>query len=156
MEEAYWRLKNRKMSSRNIKIKFAWITVLLFTVLLAAAWAEETQAQPNIVMVFIDDMGWSDFSCFGNQDAKTPNIDRMAEEGIAFEQFYVNSPVCSPSRVAILTGNYPDRWRISSFLAYRSSNKARGMANWLIPKPRCFPVASKRRVTRRVISGSGT
>ena len=135
MEEAYWRLKNRKISSRNIKIKFAWITVLLFTLLLAGtSWAEETQAQPNIVMVFIDDMGWSDFSCFGNQDAKTPNIDRMAEEGIAFEQFYVNSPVCSPSRVAILTGNYPDRWRISSFLAYRSSNKARGMANWLDPK----------------------
>ena len=97
MEEAYWRLKNRKMISRNIKIKFAWITVLLFTLLLAGtSWAEETQAQPNIVMVFIDDMGWSDFSCFGNQDAKTPNIDRMAEEGIAFEQFYVNSPVCSP------------------------------------------------------------
>jgi len=63
-------MKNRKMSSRNIKIKFAWITVLLFTLLLAGtSWVEEIQAQPNLVMVFIDDMGWSDFSCFGNQDA---------------------------------------------------------------------------------------
>ena len=58
-------------------------------------------AQPNIVLVFIDDMGWGDFSCFGNKVAKTPNIDRMAKEGIRFEQFYVNSPICSPSRTAI-------------------------------------------------------
>jgi uncharacterized sulfatase len=54
-------------------------------------------AQPNFIMVFIDDMGWGDFSCFGNRDAKTPNVDRMAAEGIRFSQFYVNSPICSPS-----------------------------------------------------------
>ena len=110
------------MNNRNIEMKFGWITALLITTLLTGTtWAEKSR--PNIVMIFIDDMGWSDFSCFGNQDAKTPHIDRMAAEGIAFEQFYVNSPVCSPSRVAISTGNYPDRWHISSFLAYRSSNK---------------------------------
>ena len=51
-------------------------------------------APPNIVLVFIDDMGWGDFSCFGNQAAKTANIDRLAAEGIRFEQFYVNSPIC--------------------------------------------------------------
>ena len=126
-------IKNRKMSNRNIEMKFGWITALLITTILTGTtWAEKSR--PNIVMIFIDDMGWSDFSCFGNQDAKTPHIDRMAAEGIAFEQFYVNSPVCSPSRVAISTGNYPDRWHISSFLAYRSSNKGRGMADWLDPK----------------------
>ena len=46
--------------------------------------------RPNIVLVFIDDMGWGDFSCFGNQDTPTPQIDRLAQEGIRFEQFYVN------------------------------------------------------------------
>ena len=51
--------------------------------------------QPNIVIVFIDDMGWGDFSCFGNDDAATPHIDRLASEGVRFEQFYVNSPICS-------------------------------------------------------------
>ncbi len=90
--------------------------------------------RPNIVLVFVDDMGWADFSCYGNKDVDTPCVDSIAAEGISFEQFYVNSPVCSPSRVAISTGNYPDRWRISSFLAYRGSNQARGMANWLDPK----------------------
>ncbi|MCA9138751.1 MAG: sulfatase-like hydrolase/transferase, partial [Planctomycetales bacterium] len=83
--------------------------------------------------VFIDDMGWGDFSCFGNQDASTPQIDRLAKEGIRFEQFYVNSPICSPSRTAISTGQYPQRWRITSFLNNRANNNERGMAQWLDP-----------------------
>ncbi len=91
-------------------------------------------AQPNIVMVFIDDMGWGDFSCFGNKDAKTPNIDRLAAEGIRFEQFHVNSPICSPSRCALTTGQYPQRWRIHSFLNNRADNERRGCAQWLDPK----------------------
>ena len=89
---------------------------------------------PNIVLVFIDDMGWSDWSCFGNPDASTPNIDQMAAEGIAFEQFYVNSPICSPSRVAISTGQYPQRWGITSYLAFRKRNRERGLENWLDPQ----------------------
>lgn len=91
-------------------------------------------SQPNVVVVFIDDMGWADFSCFGNADAETPAIDRLAREGIAFEQFYVNSPICSPSRVAISTGQYPQRWRITSYLANRQQNELRGLAQWLDPK----------------------
>ena len=90
--------------------------------------------RPNIILVFIDDMGWGDFSCFGNQDVQTPNIDKMAQEGIRFEQFYVNSPICSPSRTAISTGQYPQRWRITSYLSNRDQNKQRGMAQWLDPK----------------------
>ncbi|WP_146531436.1 sulfatase-like hydrolase/transferase [Novipirellula artificiosorum] len=99
-------------------------------------FAQESDAadQPNIVLVFIDDMGWGDFSCFGNDDAETPNIDRLATEGVRFEQFYVNSPICSPSRTAISTGQYPQRWRITSFLNNRKDNQRRGMAQWLDPK----------------------
>ena len=89
--------------------------------------------RPNIVLVFIDDMGWGDFSCFGNEVVQTQNIDRLAAEGVRFEQFYVNSPICSPSRVAISTGQYPQRWRITSYLNNRNSNIQRGMAQWLDP-----------------------
>jgi uncharacterized sulfatase len=95
--------------------------------------AQTTDKKPNIILVFIDDMGWGDFSCFGNDDASTPNIDRLATEGIRFEQFYVNSPICSPSRTAISTGQYPQRWRITSFLNNRKNNEERGMAQWLDP-----------------------
>ncbi|MFV0268329.1 MAG: sulfatase-like hydrolase/transferase [Draconibacterium sp.] len=87
--------------------------------------------KPNVILIFIDDMGWSDLSCFGNTDAQTPNIDKLASEGICFEQFYVNAPICSPSRVAISTGTYPQRWNITSYLEFSQRNKERGMANWL-------------------------
>ena len=53
--------------------------------------------RPNILFIFIDDMGYSDLSCYGNPDVKTANIDQLAREGLRFTQFYVNSPVCSPS-----------------------------------------------------------
>ena len=78
-------------------------------------------------------MGWGDFSCFGGQAVQTTNIDRLADEGLRFEQFYVNSPICSPSRTAISTGQYPQRWKITSYLNNRQSNIDRGMAQWLDP-----------------------
>ena len=89
------------------------------------------ESGPNIILVFIDDMGWGDFSCFGNRAVETQNIDRLAREGIRFEQFYVNSPICSPSRTALSTGQYPQRWRITSYLSNRDHNNKRGMAQWL-------------------------
>ena len=79
---------------------------------------------PNIVMIFIDDMGWGDLGCYGNPDIKTPNIDALAERGIRFEQFYVASPICSPSRVAVTTGQFPARHRINSYLNSRARNTA--------------------------------
>ncbi|MCW1921743.1 sulfatase-like hydrolase/transferase [Luteolibacter arcticus] len=92
------------------------------------------KSPPNIVVVLIDDMGWGDFSCFGNKEATTPHIDRLASEGLRFRQFYVNSPICSPSRCALTTGQYPQRWKITSFLENRAANERRGMAQWLDPK----------------------
>ncbi len=105
----------------------------MFSILLFGSLAQSAE-RPNIVLVFIDDMGWGDFSCFGNTDAKTPNIDAVAADGIRFHQFYVNSPICSPSRVAISTGQYPHRHRITSFLNNRKNNRERGVANWLSPE----------------------
>lgn len=108
--------------------------VTIFSLPLIACSLEKNIQPPNVILVFIDDMGWADFSCFGNMDAQTPNIDRLASEGLSFEQFYVNSPICSPSRVAISTGTYPQRWNITSYLAHRDKNAERGMANWLDPQ----------------------
>ena len=87
--------------------------------------------RPNVITVFIDDMGWSDLSCFGGETTVTENIDRLATEGYRFNQFYVNSPICSPSRVALSTGQYPHRHRITSYLSNRRANRERGMEQWL-------------------------
>ena len=113
-------------------MKFARSLASLLVVMLVSTQLQADR--PNVILVFIDDMGWGDFSCFGNEHANTPNVDRLADEGVRFEQFYVNSPICSPSRTAISTGQYPQRWRITSYLAHREQNERRGMAQWLDPK----------------------
>ena len=116
-----------------IKKIFPILLTLVGVLFLPGSRTDAAERPPNIIMVFIDDMGWGDFSCFGNTAASTPAIDQLAEEGVRFTQFYVNSPICSPSRVALTTGQYPQRWRIGSYLASRSANQNRGIAEWLDP-----------------------
>ena len=88
---------------------------------------------PNVIFILADDLGWGDLSCQGNQFLKTPNIDRLAVEGRQFTNFYVNGSVCSPSRCAFFTGQYPARHRIHGHYATRELNESRGMSNWLEP-----------------------
>ncbi|KAA5541122.1 sulfatase [Roseiconus nitratireducens] len=64
-------------------------------------------APPNVIFFIADDVSWNDFGCYGNQAARTPNIDRLAENGIRFDQAYLTASSCSPSRSSIITGRYP-------------------------------------------------
>lgn len=68
----------------------------------------QSPERPNIVLILADDLGWGDLACQGAKDMRTPHLDRLASEGITFERFYANSPVCSPTRASLLTGRYPD------------------------------------------------
>ncbi len=90
--------------------------------------------QPNIVFILTDDMGYGDVGCYGGKFTPTPNIDRLAKEGTRFTQFYVAAPICSPSRVGFLTGNFPARWKIHTFLQARAANRAAKQADFLDPK----------------------
>ena len=75
----------------------------------AAAQVANQAAKPNIVFILADDLGFADVSCYGQQDYTTPNIDRLALEGMRFTQAYANSAVCSATRTALITGRYQYR-----------------------------------------------
>ena len=71
--------------------------------------AETSDLKPNFVIFLTDDQGYNDVGCFGSPNIRTPHFDRMAQEGIKLSSFYVGSPVCGPSRAALMTGSYPIR-----------------------------------------------
>ena len=79
--------------------------VLLFALSVGHAGA----TQPNIIFILVDDMGYGDLGCYGAPDARTPNLDQLAAEGVRFTQCYANGAECTPSRTSILTGRYPQR-----------------------------------------------
>jgi arylsulfatase A len=81
------------------------------------------QKQPNFVIIFTDDQGYEDLSCFGSNKLKTPNIDKMANEGMKLTSFYVASSVCSPSRAALLTGRMPKRVGMPGVLFPKKNEK---------------------------------
>lgn len=118
---------------------------LLFSFLLTsiglglAGWpTRAAHPGPNIIFLYIDDMGFGDLSSYGNGvrdkngNLLTPNIDRVAAQGTRFTQFYVSSPICSPSRVALLTGQHPSRFGIVGHLASRDENASKGMPDFLM------------------------
>ncbi len=93
-------------------MKKSFITGLLCFLLGAASFAQFQTTRPNIVFILADDLGYGDVGAFGATDIRTPNIDRLAQRGIKFTQFYSPSPVCSPTRAGFLTGRYPRRMGI--------------------------------------------
>ena len=62
---------------------------------------------PNIIFILLDDLGWRDLTCYGSSFYETPNLDRLASQGMRFTDAYASCPVCSPTRASILTGKYP-------------------------------------------------
>ncbi|MGV3660160.1 MAG: sulfatase-like hydrolase/transferase [Prosthecobacter sp.] len=94
------------------------------------------------MFIFVDDFGWADASCFGGT-VSTPNIDKLAGQGTQFRQFYVASPICSPSRCGVITGQFPARWKITSYLQTKAGNKECGQADFLDPQAPSLPRAFK-------------
>jgi len=97
------------------------IALFLVSVSCAAPASAEpaTADQPNLIVILIDDLGWTDLSCQGSQYYETPNIDRLAERGVRFTNGYAACSVCSPSRAALLTGRYPARVGITDWMRFR-------------------------------------
>lgn len=92
---------------------------------------EDKPTKPNILFIFADDWGWGDLSVHGHPYVKTPNIDRLVREGTDFQRFTVASGVCSPSRTAVMTGQFPARHNIDGHFAWVHQNAKRNMPDWL-------------------------
>lgn len=105
---------------------------------IACSNTRAAEPRPNIIVLLADDLGWGDVACYGGK-VPTPNLDAMAREGTRFTQFYVASPICSPSRAGLITGQFPARWQITSYLQTRKGNRACEQADFLSPAAPCLP-----------------
>lgn len=96
--------------------------------------APAAAGRPNILFILIDDMGFADLSIMGNRKIETPNLDRLARDGVLLTQFYDPAPICSPSRAGMFTGRFPAELNFVTFIDDRAANAAFGQADWLDPK----------------------
>ena len=117
-------------------MKTCLATLLGCLLMLATAGIARGSERPNIVVILVDDMGYSDIGCFGSE-VPTPNLDKLAADGIRFTQFY-NTPRCSPTRAALLTGLYPQQAGLG-WLDNKVDPKSRSFAGKLLP--RCVTIA---------------
>jgi N-acetylgalactosamine-6-sulfatase len=115
------------------------VVILLGFVLCTRAIAADGAQHPNVVFILADDWGWGDLGCHGNKLVDTPNLDRLAREGTEFYQFNVGSPVCSPSRTAFMTGNFPARFSIHEAIGALAKNREVQQVDWLDPRAVTLP-----------------
>jgi arylsulfatase A-like enzyme len=104
--------------------------------------AQRPKSTPrNILFILVDDLGYADFSVTGNRKVQTPNIDRLAAQGLLMTQYTAPAPICSASRAGLMAGRFPAELRIVSFISNRKHNEQMGQANWLDPALPTLPRA---------------
>lgn len=109
-----------------------------------ATAASGSQKNPNVLMIYTDDMGYGDVSCFSDAlKVKTPNIDRLAKEGMKFTQFYVAMPICSPSRAAVLSGTFSPESQLTDYLQTRKGNMESDQNDYMDPARSYLPKTFK-------------
>lgn len=122
--------------------------------LLAAATAQQS-APPNIIFMLIDDMGWTDLGCYGSKFYETPNIDRLAKDGMRFTNAYSACTVCSPTRAAVLTGKSPARLHVTDWIAGHERPYARlKIPEWTKQLPLEEETLAERLKTRGYVTAS--
>lgn len=92
------------------------ILISIAAVINAPAQENKNSTTPNIVFILVDDLGWADLPLYGNEFNESPNLEKLAREGVQFMNAYAANPVCSPTRASIQTGQYPARIGINDFL----------------------------------------
>lgn len=107
--------------------------LLLSVFVLLSLVGAMASARPNFIFIYADDLGWGDLGCYGHPQLKTPYLDKMADDGLLLTNFYVANPVCSPSRTAVMTGQYPARHRVHRHFSNHKNHVALNMPDFLDP-----------------------
>lgn len=140
---------------RGLLVALLWSVTAAGEVAAAGATAAMSGQRPNIVVVFTDDQGYGDLSCYGSQTLRTPRIDSLAQDGTRFTSFYAQV-VCGPSRSALLTGRYPARslgWSMpSSEVTLAELLKQAGYATGCIGK---WDVSNRAAIVDRMPNAQG-
>jgi len=119
------------MSNQPLTHRIFWIIALVLSHMPAqVAVAEDTR--PNLIFILVDDQGYYDLGCYGGKEFDTPRIDRMAAEGIRFTDYYAAAPICSPSRAGILTGCYPRRVGLATWVQRADSRMGIHPDEWTL------------------------
>ena len=103
-----WFMKNFGSRFTDSKLWFIYSLVVLICVSFSTPVGAK-EVRPNVVFILADDLGYGDLSCYGQTKLQTPNIDRLAHEGMKFTDHYSGNTVCSPSRACLMTGQHPGR-----------------------------------------------
>ncbi len=113
-------LYQSKIEMKKISFTFTTAIFILFSY---CTNAQRIQRAPNIIFILADDLSWGDLGCYGQKKISTPNIDRIAKEGIKFTQAYAGNSVCAPSRSCLMQGKHPGHARVrdNSYKSYRES-----------------------------------
>lgn len=110
--------------------KLVFLNLGLLSLFCFSVFADKSR--PNVIIIFADDQGYGDLSCFGSDKIRTPHIDQLAKDGRRFTSFMVASPVCTPSRAALLTGCYPKRVGMHQHVLFPSSKKGLNPAEFTL------------------------
>jgi len=103
-------MKEYTVSNRLVVLSLSLLVFAANSIFLFRGSAQAAPAaKPNIIFILVDDLGYGDLGCYGQKQIKTPNLDRLASEGMRFTQFYAGSTVCAPSRCVLMTGKHTGR-----------------------------------------------
>ena len=114
-----------------LSVSLALVVTLPVSALIAAAGPAQAveSKKPNVIFFLVDDLGWSDVGCFGSTFYETPNIDKLAEQGVKFTDAYAACHVCSPTRASILTGKYPATIKLTDWIGGRGNKPFQVLLN---------------------------
>jgi arylsulfatase A-like enzyme len=109
------------------RVKAAVLAGVVSAWIVVPGAAPAAQSRPNVLLIVADDLGYGDLGSYGAPDARTPNLDRLAREGVRLSDFYANAPVCTPTRAALMTGRYHQRTPLDRPLSTTADHMAIGL-----------------------------